>query len=67
MAKKDKVIISKTDDFAEVEAELASALELLDDANTRVETLLQEHKKTEPEETGATLFPESIDQANAHL
>lgn len=53
MTKSNKVKIAKTDDFAEVEAELANALELLDDANTRVEALLQEHKKTEPEETPA--------------
>ncbi len=53
MAKNNKVKIAKTDDFAEVEAELANALELLDDANTRVEALLQEHKKAEPEETPA--------------
>ena len=61
MAKKDKVTLSRTDDFAEVEAELASALELLDGANTRVETLLQEHKKAAPEETAA----ESPDTAPA--
>lgn len=59
MAKKDKVTLSRTDDFAEVEAELASALELLDDANNRVETLLQDHKQTDAEEA----VPESSEAA----
>lgn len=59
MAKKDKVTISRTDDFAEVEAELSSALEMLDSANTRVESLLQEHKEGESEETNDSAAAET--------
>lgn len=55
MSKKDKVTIARTDDFAEVEAELSSAMEMLDGANARIESLLQEQKK--PETEGIELLP----------
>ncbi len=42
MPKKDKVAILRDDDFAEVEEALASAINQLDDANTRIEALLAE-------------------------
>ncbi len=54
MAKKSKVNISRTDDFAEVETELASAMEELDDANARIESLLREQHGPEAEENAAT-------------
>jgi len=57
MSKKDKVTIARTDDFAEVEAELSSAMEMLDNANARVESLLLEQKKPEAGE----LFPTDND------
>jgi len=63
MAKKNKVTISRADDFAEVEAELSSAMEMLDNANTRVETLLQEHKCADSEETGDAPANEAQDAA----
>ena len=63
MAKKDKVTISRTDDFAEVEAELSSAMEMLDSANTRVETLLQEHKQSDADETSDAPAAETQDAA----
>ena len=57
MSKKNKVTITRTDDFAEVETELASALENLDDANARIESLLREQRQ--PEDDDATETTES--------
>ncbi|MCK5862412.1 MAG: hypothetical protein KAH38_07995 [Candidatus Hydrogenedentes bacterium] len=51
MSKKNKVTITSTDDFAEVEADLSSAMEMLDGANARIELLLQDQNKPEAEET----------------
>ncbi len=52
MSKKNKIAITRADDFAEVEDELASAIENLDDANARIESLLREQHQSEDE--GAT-------------
>ena len=49
MSKKEKVILARTNDFAEVEAELSSAMEMLDGANARIESLLQAQNKPEDE------------------
>jgi len=49
MSKKDKISIAHTDDFAAVEMELTNALEILDGANARVESLLREQKQPETE------------------
>lgn len=49
MSRKDKIVIVRDDDFAEVEDALASAMNQLDDANTRIEALLAEQTQTEEE------------------
>lgn len=51
MSKKDKIQITRSEDFSEIESELASALEQLEETNTRVESLLQAHS-TRQEEPG---------------
>ncbi len=59
MSKKNKVTITRTDDFAEVETELASALENLDDANARIESLLREQRQPEGDDATETTESET--------
>lgn len=64
MSKKDKIIISRSDDFAEVDEELSAAIEGLDDANARVEDLLREQTAAlqgapaEPDAEGEATTPQ---------
>lgn len=47
MGKKDKIIITRPDDFAVVEEALSAALDDLDHANARVEAFLKEQAQSE--------------------
>jgi hypothetical protein len=47
----------RSEDFSEIESELTNAMEQLDETNTRVEALLQEHAKPE---TDAVNQPVSV-------
>ncbi len=49
MSKKEKIAISRSDDFALVEEELNKAMESLDDANARIEVLLQSQQQPSAE------------------
>ena len=62
MPRKDKISILRDDDFAEVEEALASAMDQLDDANTRIEALLASQVLAEDASVGEdreTLEPSS--------
>ncbi len=54
MSKKDKITIMHTEDFSEIESELSSAMDQLDETNLRIEAMLQEHAKVESENAGQT-------------
>lgn len=47
MSKKDKITITRTEDFSEIESELAHAMEQMDETNLKIEAMLQEHTKSE--------------------
>jgi hypothetical protein len=47
MSRKDKIVITRTEDFSEIESELSCAMDRLDETNVRIEALLQEHAKPE--------------------
>ena len=49
MSKKDRVVITRTEEFSEIESELATAMETLEDTNSRIEALLQAHAKSDSE------------------
>ncbi len=62
MSKKNKISITHTEDFSEIETELSNAMEGLDEANLRIEAMLKEHAQTDavtPSETS----PEQPDNA----
>lgn len=73
MPRKDKIAILRDDDFAEVEEALASAMDQLDDANTRIEALLasqvlaedasvgEDRETSEPSSENAPALPASGD------
>lgn len=48
MSKKDKITITREDEFTEIDSELAEAIERLEETNVRIEAMLQEHAKSEP-------------------
>jgi len=60
MSKKDKITITREDEFTEIDSELAEAMSLLEETNSRIEAMLQEHAKPEtqgedaPEQPGDT-------------
>lgn len=58
MPKRDKIAITRDDEFAEVEDALSSAMEQLDGANTRIEALLAEQTSSETD----TEAPENSEQ-----
>lgn len=47
MSRKDKITITRTEDFSEIESELAQAMEQMDSTNLKIEAMLQEHAKTD--------------------
>lgn len=47
MGKKDKITITRPDDFSSVEEELSAALDDLEQVNTRVEAFLKEQVQRE--------------------
>ncbi len=53
MSRKNKITITHTEDFSEIEAELSSAMENLDETNLRIETMLREHAKSDTETENA--------------
>ena len=61
MSKKDKITITREDEFTEIDSELAEAMSLLEETNARIETMLQEHAK--PETQGEDV-PEQPDNAD---
>ena len=52
MAKKDKVVLNRSEDFASIEDELSAALDQLEQANTSVLDLLAREAPPEPEPAG---------------
>ncbi len=59
MAKKDKVQLLHSDDLESVDAELAAAMEALDQSNERVVDLLRDYA---PPPEAAAGIPESAEQ-----
>lgn len=59
MSKRDKIQITRNDDYEEVDNELTQAMEALDAANLRVETLLDDQLRPEAENEEETTAPES--------
>lgn len=47
MSRKDKITITRTEDFSEIESELAQAMEQMDSTNLKIEAMLQEHAKAD--------------------
>lgn len=47
MSRKDKITITRTEDFSEIESELVQAMEQMDSTNLKIEAMLQEHAKTD--------------------
>lgn len=47
MSRKDKITITRTEDFSEIESELAQAMEQMDETNLKIEAMLQEHAKAD--------------------
>ncbi|HNZ49418.1 MAG TPA: hypothetical protein PLZ53_04395 [Candidatus Hydrogenedentes bacterium] len=54
MSKKDKIQITRTDDYAEMDGELTRAMEALDATNLRIEALLEDQLRPVAQETGDT-------------
>jgi hypothetical protein len=54
MAKKDKLVIARTEEFSEIDSELSNAMEQLDETNMRIEALLQAHAKPDVEPADMT-------------
>ena len=52
MAKKDKVVLNRSEDFASIEDELSAALDKLEQANTSVLDLLAREAPPAPEPAG---------------
>ncbi len=52
MAKKDKVVLNRSEDFASIEDELSAALDQLEQANTSVLDLLAREAPPAPEPAG---------------
>lgn len=52
MAKKDKVVLNRSEDFASIEDELSAALDKLEQANTSVLDLLAREAPPVPEPEG---------------
>lgn len=53
MSKKDKISITREDEFTEIDSELAEAMSLLEETNSRIAAMLQEHAKPETQGEGA--------------
>lgn len=51
MSKKDKIQITRTDDYAEMDGELTRAMEALDATNLRIEALLEDQLRPAAPET----------------
>lgn len=62
MARKDKVVLNRSEDFASIEDELSAALDKLEQANTSVLDLLAREVPPEPEPAGdAAAQPAAVD------
>ena len=53
MSKKDKISITREDDFTEIDSELAEAMSVLEETNSRIAAMLQEHARPETPGEGA--------------
>lgn len=62
MPKKEKLNLQRTDDFYEVDNELTEAMDVLDSANARISSLLDEYHPAEDEEEAAPEQPEGEPQ-----
>ncbi|MFP4502456.1 MAG: hypothetical protein ACLFTT_15780 [Candidatus Hydrogenedentota bacterium] len=65
MAKKEKVNLRRTEDFDEVDHELAEAMAMLDEANARVNHVLEGGEEDGETVPGASTEDEAAAQAGA--
>jgi hypothetical protein len=63
MSKKEKIQITRNDDYTEVDSELTQAMEALDQANFRIESLLEEQHRPETVQLEEDAAPENPEDA----